>query len=116
MRSEVKVLIRVFGMSAAMKQNGNLIDSWRVEGRECGGESKGQESFPFSACVMISFPKQNVDDHGQHGVCCISMGIVKRYSRRSHSKCLGISKVKVVYRIGSFGTCFKVATEYRYSS
>lgn len=41
-RSQVKVLIRVFGMSAAMKQNGNLIDSWRVEGRECGGESKGQ--------------------------------------------------------------------------
>lgn len=26
-RSQVKVLIRVFGMSAAMKQNGNLIDS-----------------------------------------------------------------------------------------
>lgn len=26
-RSEVKVLIRVFGMSAAMKQDGNLIDS-----------------------------------------------------------------------------------------
>lgn len=63
-------------MSAAMKQNGNLIDSWRVEGRECGGESKGQESFPFSACVMISFPKQSVDDHGQHGLCCLSVGIV----------------------------------------
>ena len=41
-RSQVNVLIRVFGMSAAMKQTGNLIDSWRVEGRECGGESKGQ--------------------------------------------------------------------------
>lgn len=46
MRSEVKVLIRVFGMSAAMKQNGNLIDSWRVEGESVVEKAKVRSHFP----------------------------------------------------------------------
>lgn len=74
MRSEVKVLIRVFGMSAAMKQNGNLIDSWRAEGRECGGESKGQEAISLPCMYNDQFsPKQHVDDHDQYGMCCIHL-------------------------------------------
>lgn len=58
-------------MSAAMKQNGNLIDSWRVEGRECGGESRGQGAISL-LCMYNDqlFPKQNVDDHDQYGICC----------------------------------------------
>jgi hypothetical protein len=57
-------------MSAAMKQNGNLIDSWRAEGRECGGESKGQGaiSLPCMYNNQLS-PKQHVDDHDQYGSC-----------------------------------------------
>ena len=70
-RSQVKVLIRVFGTSAAMKQNGNLIDSWRVEGRECGGESKGQGAISLLCMYNNQLsPKQNLDDISQYGICC----------------------------------------------
>lgn len=58
-------------MSAAMKQNGNLIDSWRVEGREYGGESKGQGAISLLCmCNDQLSPKQNVDDSDQYGMCC----------------------------------------------
>lgn len=58
-------------MSAAMKQNGNLIDSQRVEGRECGGESKGQGAISL-LCMYNNHlsPKLNVDDIDQYGICC----------------------------------------------
>jgi len=50
-------------MSAAMKQNGNLIDSWGLKG-ECAMEkAKVIKPLPFSAYIMTqSFKKQqNVD-------------------------------------------------------
>lgn len=76
-------------------------------------KAKVRESFPFSACIMTSFPKQNVDDRDQYGICCISVSIVRCYYKRSHRKCVGILKVN---RTGSFGTCFKVTTKYTSSS
>lgn len=58
-------------MSAATKQNGNLIDSWRVEGRECGGESKGQGTISLLCMYNNQLsPKQSVDDIDQYGICC----------------------------------------------
>lgn len=57
-RLGVKVLIRVFGMSAAMKQNGNLIDSWGVNGERAVEKAKVIKPFPFSAYIMTqSFKK-----------------------------------------------------------
>lgn len=54
----VKVLIRVFGMSAAMKQNGNLIDSWGLKGERAMEKAKVIKPFPFSAYIMTqSFKK-----------------------------------------------------------
>ena len=87
-----------------------------LKGESVVEKAKVRESFPFSACIMTSFPKQNVDDCDQYGICCISVSIVRCYYQRSHRKCVGILKVKVVYRTGSFGTCFKVTTKYRSSS
>lgn len=57
-RLGVKVLIRVFGMSAAMKQNGNLIDSWGVNGERAVEKAKVIKPFPFSAYIITqSFKK-----------------------------------------------------------
>lgn len=57
-RLGVKVLIRVFGMSAAMKQNGNLIDSWGLNGERAVEKAKVIKPFPFSAYIMTqSFKK-----------------------------------------------------------
>lgn len=59
----VKALIRVFGMSAAMEQNGNLIDSWGLNVERAVEKAKVIKPFPFSAYIMTqSFKKkQNVD-------------------------------------------------------
>lgn len=59
----VKVLIRVFGMSAAMKQNGNLIDSWGLKGEGAMEKAEVIKPFPFSACIMTQSleKEQSVD-------------------------------------------------------
>lgn len=50
-------------MSAAMEQNGNLIDSWGLNVERAVEKAKVIKPFPFSAYIMTqSFKKkQNVD-------------------------------------------------------